>query len=301
MSGPARNGPRDGAPSDRQRQKAAVFLGLHQGPDTLVLPNAWDVTSAKIFEQASFQAIGTTSNAIAASLGYPDGEHIPFPEMVAVIERIARHTDLPVNADIESGYGTAITAVAGTVRSVIKAGAVGVNLEDATRDPGRPLFEPGVQCEKLHAVREAADALGIPLVINARTDTYLTPFQDPETQFRETVKRANAYREAGADCIFVPGRLDRDLIARLVATIHAPLNIFATPVTPSVPELNKMGVARLSIGPGAFRAALAGTARIAAELAGEGTYKTLFGEALTKAEVENLLNRTSSYSESAAR
>ncbi|KAB0671181.1 isocitrate lyase/phosphoenolpyruvate mutase family protein [Oryzomonas sagensis] len=286
--------------SDRQREKAEAFLRLHQGPATLVLPNAWDVVSARIFEQASFQAIGTTSNAIAASLGYLDGERIPFSEMVAVIERIAQHTDLPVNADIESGYGMDIAAVAGTVRSVIKAGAVGINLEDATRDPAQPLFEPDFQCEKLKAVREVANTLDMPLVINARTDTYLAPFHDPEAQFQETVKRANAYREAGADCIFVPGRLDGELIARLAAAIHAPFNVFATPVTPSIPELNKMGVARLSIGPGAFRAALAGTVKIATELAGQGTYKTLFGEALTKAEVENLLNRASSYSESAA-
>ncbi|MGD0585774.1 MAG: isocitrate lyase/phosphoenolpyruvate mutase family protein [Oryzomonas sp.] len=276
--------------SDQQRQKAEAFLRLHQDPATLVLPNAWDVVSAKIFEQASFQAIGTTSNAIAASLGYLDGERIPFSEMVAVIARIVQHTDLPVNADIEAGYGRDIAAVVGTVRSVIKSGAVGINLEDATRDPEQPLFDIGFQCEKLKAVREAADVLEIPLVINARTDTYLIPFHDPEVQFQETVKRANAYREAGVDCIFVPGRLDKEQIARLAAAIHAPLNVLATPVTPSVPELQEMGVARLSIGPGAFRAALAGTVKIAAELAGHGTYKTLFSEALTKAEVDNLLS-----------
>jgi 2-methylisocitrate lyase-like PEP mutase family enzyme len=275
--------------TDQQKQKAEAFLLLHQGPDTLVLPNAWDVASARIFEQASFPAIGTTSYAIAASLGYLDGEQIPFAEMIEVIGRIVKSTDLPVSADIEAGYGAGIAEVVETVRRVIEAGAAGINIEDATGNPEQPLFDAGFHCEKLQAVRETAASAGIPLVINARTDTYLIPFSDPDAQFHETVQRANAYRQAGADCIFIPGRLDGEMISRLVAAIAAPINIFATPVTPSVPELKKLGVARLSIGPGAFRTALACTRKIAAELAAHGTYGALFGETLTKAEVDSLL------------
>ena len=274
---------------EQQKQKAKAFLQLHKGPDILVLPNAWDVISAGIFKQASFRAIGTTSSAIAASLGYLDGERIPFAEMVAVIERIAKNTDLPVNADLEAGYGKDIAGVVEKVRRVIKAGVAGINLEDATGKPDQPLFDTIFQCEKLNAVREAATSVGIPLVINARTDTYLVPFHDPDARFEETVKRANAYRQAGADCIFIPGRLDSEMIARLVAAIDAPLNILACPVTPSVPELKKLGVARLSIGPGAFRAALARIAKIAAELAAHGTYEALFSESLTKSEIDSLL------------
>lgn len=274
---------------DQQKQKAEAFLQLHRGPGILVLPNAWDVTSTRIFEQASFQAIGTTSYAIAASLGYLDGEHIPFEEMIAVIERITKNTDLPVNADMEAGYGKDIAGVVETVRRVIKAGVAGINIEDATGSPEQPLFDPGFQCEKLKAVREAAASVGIPLVINARTDTYLVRSSDPDTRFQETVNRANSYRRAGADCVFVPGLLEGETIARLVAAIDASINIFATPVTPTVPELNKLGVARLSIGPGAFRTALACTKKIAAELAEQGTYKTLFSDTLTKADVDSLL------------
>ena len=281
---------KEGTMLDRQKQKAETFLQLHQGQDTLVLPNAWDVASARIFEQASFQAIGTTSYAIAASLGYLDGERIPFAEMLGVIERIARNTDLPVNADIEAGYGKEIGEVVETVRRVIKTGAAGINLEDATGNPDQPLFDTSFQCEKLKAVREVASSFGIPLVINARTDTYLVPFSNPDVQFQETVKRANSYRQAGADCIFIPGWLDGEIIARLVAAINAPINIFASPVTPAVPELKQLGVARLSIGPGAFRTALACTRKIAVELAGHGTYETLFNETLTKAEVDSLLS-----------
>lgn len=273
---------------DKQKQKAEAFLQLHQGPGTLVLPNAWDVASARIFEQASFQAIGTTSYAIAASLGYLDGERVPFAEMIEVIERIAKNTDLPVNADIEAGYGKEIDEVVETVERVIKIGVAGINLEDATGNPDQPLFDAGFQCEKLKAVRAAAASVGIPLVMNARTDTYLIRFSDPEAQFQETVKRANSYRQAGADCIFIPGWLDGEMIARLVAAIDAPINIFASPVTPTVPELNKLGVARLSIGPGAFRTALACTKKIAAELAEHGTYETLFSDTLTKADVDSL-------------
>lgn len=275
--------------SDRQKKYAEAFRQLHQCSDILVLPNAWDVMSAKIFEQASFQAIGTTSCGIAASLGYLDGEHVTFTEMIEVIERIVRNTSIPINADIEAGYGKNIAEVINTVKRVIQAGVAGINLEDATRNPEQPLFDMTFQCKKLQAVREAAVFDGIPLVINARTDTYLVPFHDPDAQFSETVKRANAYRQAGADCIFIPGKLDGAIIARLVAAIDAPLNILASPITPSVPELKALGVARLSIGAGGFRSAMACTGKIAAELAGQGTYEALFSDTLTKAEVDSLL------------
>ena len=274
---------------DQLKQNAETFLLLHQGPEPLVLPNAWDAASAGIFEQASFQAIGTTSSGIAASLGYLDGEQIPFPEMLAVIRRIVRNTDLPVNADIEMGYGKSAAAVAETVRSVMQVGVAGINLEDGTGNLQHPLLEMSLQLEKLQAVRKAADSAGVHLVINARTDTYMTPFHDPEEQFLEAVKRANAYRQAGADCIFLPGRLDGAIIARLVAAIDAPINVFASPVTPNVPELKALGVARLSIGAGGFRAALACLRKIARELAVTGTYQEMFNQTLSKAEVDSLL------------
>ena len=274
---------------DQQKKKAERFLQLHQGSELLVLPNAWDVASARIFEQASFKATGTTSSAIAASLGYLDGERVPVGEMMAVIERIVKSTVLPVNADIEAGYGKDSFGAAETVRRVMQLGVAGINLEDGSGDPQQPLFDIALQVKKLEAARKAADSAGIHLVINARTDTYMVPFPDAETQFVETVKRSKAYREASADCIFIPGRLDGAMIARLVAAIEAPINIFATPSTPSVSELKALGVARLSIGAGAFRAALACIRKIAAELAEPGTYQAMFGETLSKAEVDALL------------
>lgn len=274
---------------DQQKQKAETFLQLHQGRELLVLPNAWDVASAGIFEQASFQAIGTTSSGIAASLGYLDVEHIPFAEMLAVIGRIVRNTDLPVNADIEMGYGKSAAAVVETVKSVMQVGVAGINLEDGTGNLQHPLLEMSLQLEKLEAVRKAADSAGIHLVINARTDTYMIPFPDPEDQFREAIRRANAYRQAGADCIFIPGWLGGAIIARLVAAIDAPINIFASPVTPTVPELKALGVARLSIGAAGFRAALGCLRKIATELAVTGTYHDMFNETLSKAEVDSLL------------
>jgi 2-methylisocitrate lyase-like PEP mutase family enzyme len=276
---------------DLQRQKAETFLRLHQGAKLLVLPNAWDVISACIFEQAGFSAIGTTSNAIAASLGYQDGEQIPFAEMLPVIERIVKSTALPVTADIEAGYGKDVAQVVETFRQVMQTGIAGVNIEDGTGNAQQPLIDMGLQVEKLKAVRKAADSAGVHLVINARTDTFMVPFADADAQFKETLQRARAYRQAGADCIFIPGRLDGAVIAKLVAAIDAPLNIFASPVTPSVPELQTMGVKRLSIGPGAFRAALGCVKKIADELAASGTYQLLFTDPLTKAEIDGLLNQ----------
>jgi 2-methylisocitrate lyase-like PEP mutase family enzyme len=255
------------------------------------LPNAWDVISACIFEQAGFSAIGTTSNAIAASLGYQDGEQIPFAEMLPVIERIVKSTALPVTADMEAGYGKDVAQVVETFRQVMQTGIAGVNIEDGTGNAQQPLIDIGLQVEKLKAVRKAADSAGVHLVINARTDTFMVPFADADAQFKETLQRAVAYRQAGADCIFIPGRLDGAVIAKLVAAIDAPINIFASPATPSVPELQAMGVKRLSIGPGAFRAALGCVKKIADELATSGTYQTLFTDPLTKAEIDGLLNQ----------
>ena len=152
----------------------------------MVLPNAWDVASARVFEHASFRAIGTTSSGIAASLGYLDGERISFVQMLEVIERIVKSTALPVNADIEAGYGKDSADVVETVSRVIQAGVAGINLEDGSDQPEQPLFDMAFQVERLEAARMVADSEGVPLVINARTDTYLIPFPDQEAQFRET-------------------------------------------------------------------------------------------------------------------
>jgi 2-methylisocitrate lyase-like PEP mutase family enzyme len=271
-----------------QRSKAEAFLELHRQPRLLVLVNVWDIAGARVFERAGFTALATTSSGIAASRGYPDGEVIPFAEMLSTIGHIVAGTRLPVTADIETGYGATIPQVTEHVAAVIEVGAVGINIEDASTET-KSLFDVAFQVEKIRAIRGRASSIGLHLVINARTDTYLLPDEDAAGRFAETVARGKYYAAAGADCIFIPGVQDGELIARLVAEIGAPINVLAGPATPSIHELEAIGVSRLSIGGGAMRAALALFRDIAAELRDQGTYRTLFRETLTWAEMDDLL------------
>ena len=217
--------------------KAAALRDLHTAPDILVLPNAWDAGSARIFAQAGFPAIATTSSGIAHAHGLPDGERVHRDVMLAAVERIANAVHVPVTADLESGYGEAPDDVAATIQAAVRAGAVGCNLEDRTRDPGHPLFDRSRAAERIAAAHAGAAAAGVPMVINARTDVYLLGTAFASDPFPETVARGFAYREAGADCIFVPGVREAGLIAKLVRAIDAPVNILARPGSPTVGEL----------------------------------------------------------------
>jgi 2-methylisocitrate lyase-like PEP mutase family enzyme len=223
--------------------KAERLRAFHRAPPILVLPNAWDVASAVAFAGLDgCVAVATSSGAVAAARGYPDGERIPRDEMLEVVARIARAVDLPVTADLEAGYGDA----AATAEAAIDAGAVGLNLEDGLG----PVEE---HVARIRAVRAAAEARGVPLVVNARTDVFLRGEGDVD----EAVRRGNAYLEAGADCVFPIMVADPPTIARLTAEIRGPVNVLHRDGVPPVDELERLGVARVSVGSGLHRAALA--------------------------------------------
>jgi len=273
---------------DSQLDKAIHFRQLHRGSAALVLPNAWDVASARIVEEAGFPAIATTSAGIAFSLGYPDGQRIPREEMIARIARIARAVKVPVTADIEAGYGSTPEDAARTTRELIQAGAVGMNLEDRSGNPDQPLVDLQLAVEKIKAARKAAADLRMPLMVNARTDVYLLPDAQPAAGYYEASRRLLAYRDAGADCVFAPGLKDAETIGRLVRDLQCPVNILAVPGTPSVPELEKLGVARVSLGSGPMRATLGLLRRITEELKATGAYSAL-ESAVPYVEVNKLL------------
>lgn len=218
----------------------------------MVLPNAWDAASARVIELAGARAIATTSAGIAWAYGRGDGQRLRRDDMIQAIRLIVQTVDAPVTADIEGGYGSGSAHdVAETVRAVIDVGAVGVNLEDSPGRDGQPLLAPEVHAERIRAARATALAVGGDLVINARTDVYLLQFGAAGTRFDEAVRRVKMYREAGADCLFVPGVIDAETIAALVQAIDGPLNIMAMPGAPSVAQLGQLGVARVSLGAGA--------------------------------------------------
>jgi len=279
-----------------QTSKAIQFRQLHRGPGVLILPNAWDVASARIFEDAGFPAIATTSAGIAFSLGYPDGQRIPREEMMARIGRITRAVNVPVTADVEWGYtvnpgsnpGSTLEDAAQTTRELIEVGVVGMNLEDASGRRDQPLSSLESAVEKIEAAREAAVHMQAQFVINARTDLYLLPGGNPDADYSEAVRRLVAFRDAGADCVFAPGLNHAETIERLAKAVECPLNILAGLGTPSIPELEKLGVARVSVGSGPMRATLGLLRRLAEELKTTGTYSSLDG-AVPYPEVNKLL------------
>jgi 2-methylisocitrate lyase-like PEP mutase family enzyme len=275
-----------------QRRKAELFRNLHRTPPILVLPNAWDVASARIFEIDGFQAIATSSAAVAATLGYPDGQRMSLEENLEVAKRIAGRVDVPVSVDLEAGYATTAEGIAESARAVVLSGAVGLNIEDGTGDASNPLFEQELQADKIRAIREVASHENVPLVINGRTDVYLVSGEPPAERLRHTVRRANAYLQAGADCAFIPdtGSLDAGTIARLVKEIDGPVNIIAGANTPPLPELESLGVARVSVGPRPFRALLALLKKIDQEWRERGTYKRMIEDTLTYAEVNEMFD-----------
>src|SRR5579864_1531927 len=185
-----------------QAERARQFLALHDGRKTLLLPNAWDVASARIFEDADFPAIATSSAAVAFALGYPDGQKISRNEMLEAVRRIAEAVHVPVTADMEAGYGATPEDVAETAREVLAAGAVGMNLEDAIDDKPDELADLNLQKEKILAINEISTGAGLAFVLNARTDVFLAGIGPAETRLARTLERLNAYRDAGAQCLF---------------------------------------------------------------------------------------------------
>jgi len=264
--------------------KAESLLRLHHQPTPLVLCNVWDATSARIVESAGYQAVATTSSGIANSLGYPDGQVVPTEMMMEAVGRITRVVNVPVTADLEAGYGD----VAGTTNAALDAGAVGLNFEDYVGGAMVPFKE---QVEGIRTIRRVGESRGVHIVINARTDIYLQKVGAEETRFEAAVERALAYREAGADCIFVPYAVDKDTIAALVKAIPLPLNILATKGCPSIAWLTEAGVRRVSVGGGAMRACMGLTKIVAESLLRDGTYECYTDVLMPASEANQLFAR----------
>jgi 2-methylisocitrate lyase-like PEP mutase family enzyme len=271
-----------------QKERAAQFRRFHHGAPLLVLPNVWDAASARIVEQAGFRAIATTSSGVAAALGYSDGQHISRDMLIEAIARITRVVECPVTADIEAGYGNSIEEVLQTVKEVITTGVVGINIEDSLKQQEKALADVSYQVELIKALRELATSMDMPLVLNARVDVFLLAIGEPESRFEHALQRANAYLQAGADCIYPIGILDRNMIANLVKDIDGPINILGGPPAPTLPELAQLGVARVSLAGGLMRSVLGQLRTIAQELREHGTYASMNTEALSSSEFRSL-------------
>ena len=272
----------------RQRALAADFAARHQGTELIVLPNAFDVATARLIARHAPVAIGTTSAGIAAGFGFPDGERAPRKLLLEAAGRIVTSVDIGVTVDIEAGYGDELDDMRETVDGVIAMGAIGCNIEDTGNLDGPwagGLLPVERAVAKISAARERAQAAGVSLVINARTDTFL----EAGDQVAHAIDRGNAYLAAGADCVFAPGVNTAADISRLVDGLQGPLNVYAGPGVPDVRGLEQLGVRRLSVGCGPYQACLALVDRMTRELLTNGGYEAFTKEQFSVSEMAALL------------
>lgn len=285
-----------------QNARAQAFRQLHNGAEPLVLPNAWDAASARIIEHSGAKAVATSSAAMAWALGRPDGEQLPLQDLLDATRRIIDAVDAPVSVDIERGYGSDAEETGGLVGALIQLGAVGINIEDGKDPATGELAQPHILAERIACIRAVAEHRGVPLFINARTDTYFTPGLAGEARFKETLARALAYVDAGADGIFVPGLADATEIERLAAALPVPLNVYVGYAgAPDVATLRALGVRRISLGCGTMQAVLAHLARITEEALVQGRFDIMSGNMLSVGEANGLFAPSSSRTQSMRR
>jgi len=270
-----------------QRERAEDFRALHHGKRILILPNGWDVPSARVFEDAGFPAVATSSAGMLVCLGYPDGEVIGRDEFVSAVGRIAGVLSVPLSADVVAGFGKTTKEVLVTVKAILKTGAVGINIEDFTHAT-KKLYPIERQVENVKAIRKLGETTGIPLVINARTDALRFAEGDEGARLKEAVRRATAYRDAGADCVYPMGLVDADSITNFVKALDFPINVMVRKSLPPISELQRLGVARVSFGPSPSYAAMGLLKRAAKEVLEKGTYENLIEGAITFDELNAL-------------
>lgn len=275
--------------SDTLREKAEALRRLHVPGRPLLLLNAWDAATARLAEQAGAPAVATSSAAAANALGYRDGEHIGRERMLGAVAAIAGAVTVPVTADMEAGYGDEPADAAATARGVIGAGAVGLNLEDTAGGDPSTLLPVERFLAKVAAVRDVAATAGVPLVLNARTDVFLGEIGAPADRLDHAIERGRAYLAAGADCVFVPGLADPPSIAAIVEALAGRVSVLATASSPPLHELGGLGVARVSVGSGPYRAALALMRGVAEAAYGRGDLAPLFAEQPPFEQTQSLL------------
>jgi 2-methylisocitrate lyase-like PEP mutase family enzyme len=254
----------------------------------LVLPNIWDPIGARILEAKGYPAVATASAAVSASLGYQDGERINRSTLIDILGRIARSVDVPVTADIETGYGESLSELELTAELVIESGVVGVNIEDSL-EKGAGLRSIDEQCKRISTLRQIANRHGAHLVINARVDSFVSPsFVDGQRAMEEAVVRARAYAAAGADCIYPIGPGDEATVRMLRDRIESPINILGGPTAAPLHVLREIGINRVSFGPFVFRSCLRKFVDIVEGLGADGDYASL-GNLMSREEVSEYL------------
>src|SRR5688572_12363895 len=275
-----------------QKVKAEHFKKLHQGSESLVLPNIWDPLGAALLESLNYPAVATASASVALTGGYEDGEHIPFSDVLIRLKAITASVKIPVTADIESGYAISDEALEKNIEQVINTGIVGINLEDHDKQSDT-LFSLEAQANRIRLVRKVAETMNVPLFINARTDVYLRGkgFVTPEEKLMETLRRGKAYLDAGADGLFPAAMKDKDELAKLVSVLSCPVNVIAMPGIPDFRTLREIGVARISLGPGFLKIAIRAMKQLALKLKNYEGLDEVIDNEISSEELKKLVTK----------
>jgi 2-methylisocitrate lyase-like PEP mutase family enzyme len=256
-------------PMPTQNEKGRVFRALHQREGAFIIPNPWDAGTARILAHLGFEALATTSAGCAFSLAKPDGE-IGLLAAMEHVAMIAAATDLPVSGDLENGFGDAPETVAETIRMAASAGLVGGSIEDATKNRDQPIYAVEFAAERVSAAAEAAQGLRFPFMLTARAENYLHGRAD----LSDTIRRLQAYQEAGADVLYAPGLRSREEITEVVRSVDRPVNVLMglDGVAFTLDDLAAMGVRRVSVGSALSRAAMAAVMEAATEMRERGSF-----------------------------
>jgi 2-methylisocitrate lyase-like PEP mutase family enzyme len=268
-----------------QTEKANAFRALHQRGHAFIIPNPWDIGTARMLAHLGFEALASTSGGYANSIGLRDGA-VGREAMIAHVSALASATDLPVSADLENGYSDAPEMVAETIRLAAAAGVVGASIEDATGRVQDPIYDQRLAAERVRAAAESARALAFPFTLTARAENYINGRPD----LKDTIQRLQAYQEAGADVLYAPGLTSKEDIATLVHSVDRPVNVLVgfSGFSPSLAELSALGVRRVSVGSALARAALGAFLRAAREMQTGGSF-TFAEDAATSREISSLL------------
>lgn len=275
-----------------QQTKAQLFHALHHNGKMLVLPNIWDSLGAALIESLEYPAIATASASMAFTNGYTDGENIPLNDLLTQLAKIASSVNIPVSADIESGYANSDAELQKNIELIINTGVVGINIEDTDKQTGS-LFPVEMQCKRIGIVKKVSVDMGIPLFINARTDVYIrgNDFVTDEEKFEETLKRGKAYMNAGADCIFPIVMKQKQDIENLIFALQCPVNILALPGIPDLKTLNEMGLARVSLGPSFLKIAIKAMKQMAVKLKNLEGMEEIIKNEITSDYLANLISK----------
>jgi len=274
-----------------QSEKEKQLHELHHNTELLVLPNIWNPLSAKLLEDSGYKAVATASASIAFANGYQDGEKIPFDDLIFILKRIVKSVNIPVTADIESGYASNNAVLKENIKRLIDTGIAGINFEDSRHDEQK-LFSKEEQSEKISLIKNTAAGNGSNLFINARTDVFIKQNHlSKEEKLAEAIERGKAYKAAGADGFYPIFLKEKLSIKTMIKEVALPVNILMLPGIPDFSELKGIGVARISLGPGFLKYAIKSMKNIAEKLLHHEGMDEITGNPITTDYLKNLISK----------